>query len=325
MLRIKNPLVTVPFYENNFGFKLIHKYDFPQWKFSLYFLAILPEGFTPPTPGTADAEEYLWTMNGVCLELTHNYGSEEEDSFAVNNGNVEPHRGFGHIAVMTRDVYAASAELESAGVRFQKRPDEGRMKGLAFALDPDGYWIEIVSRHEESTVNNKFTFAQTMIRVKDPVKSLHFYRDVLGMTLIRETHMGVGTDWAFSLYFLAHMSVEEASALPPPDSPEAGDAIRHMFRPVLELTHNHGTENDVSFKYHNGNDTAEGQVQGFGHTGFLVDDLAVACNTMMEQGVVFKKKPEDGNMRELAFAYDPDGYWVEIIQRNGFRLTRGAV
>lgn len=31
------------------------------------------------------------------------------------------------------------------------------------------------------------------------------------------------------------------------------------------------------------------------------------------------------NFAELAFAYDPDGYWVEIIQRNGFRLTRGAV
>ena len=30
---------------------------------------------------------------------------------------------------MTRDVYATSAELELAGVRFQKRPDEGRMKG----------------------------------------------------------------------------------------------------------------------------------------------------------------------------------------------------
>lgn len=43
----------------------------------------------------------------------------------VNNGNVEPYRGFGHIAVMTRDVYAASAELEADGVKFQKRPDEG--------------------------------------------------------------------------------------------------------------------------------------------------------------------------------------------------------
>jgi lactoylglutathione lyase len=45
---------------------------------------------------------------------------------------------------MTPDVYAACAELEAAGVRFQKRPDEGRMKGIAFALDPDGYWIEVV-------------------------------------------------------------------------------------------------------------------------------------------------------------------------------------
>lgn len=97
-------------------------------------------------------------------------------------------------------------------------------------------------------------------------------------------------------------------------------------------------------RYHNGNDTDAGQIQGFGHTGFLVDDLIGACNSMIDQGVNFKKKPEDGNMRgnlsrlwaqmissvfiqndsEIAFAYDPDGYWVEIIQRNGFRVTRNA-
>jgi lactoylglutathione lyase len=38
---------------------------------------------------------------------------------------------------------------------------------------------------------------------------------------------------------------------------------------VLELTHNHGTESQVDFKYHNGNDEDQGQVRGFGHTGFL--------------------------------------------------------
>ncbi len=43
MLRIKDPKISVPFYEKNFGFKLIHSYDFPHWSFSLYFLAILPE------------------------------------------------------------------------------------------------------------------------------------------------------------------------------------------------------------------------------------------------------------------------------------------
>lgn len=39
------------------------------------------------------------------------------------------YRGFGHIAVMTKDVYAACDKLESNGVLFQKKPDEGRMKG----------------------------------------------------------------------------------------------------------------------------------------------------------------------------------------------------
>lgn len=122
MLRIKDPSVSVPFYEKNFGFTLIHKYDFPQWKFALYFLEILPKDqpYTL-TPGTPEAENYLWTMPGTCLELTHNYGSESDETFKVNNGNVEPFRGFGHIAVMTPDVYKASAELEAAGVRFQKR------------------------------------------------------------------------------------------------------------------------------------------------------------------------------------------------------------
>jgi hypothetical protein len=42
---------------------------------------------------------------------------------------------------------------------FQK-PDEGRMKGLAFVADPDGYWIEVISRLEESAVQNKYTLAQ---------------------------------------------------------------------------------------------------------------------------------------------------------------------
>lgn len=94
-----------------------YRYDFPQWTFSLYFLAILPEGeeFTL-TPGTPESEQYLWRFKGVTLELTHNHGSEADANFQVNNGNVEPHRGFGHIAVMTPDVYASCAELEADGV-----------------------------------------------------------------------------------------------------------------------------------------------------------------------------------------------------------------
>ncbi len=50
-------------------------------------------------------------------------------------------------------------------------------------------------------------------------------------------------------------------------------------------------------------------VRGFGHTGFLVDDLDAACADLGAQGVVFKKRPAEGTMRGLAFVYDPDNYW----------------
>ncbi len=122
------------------------------------------------------------------------------------------------------------------------------MKGLAFAKDPDGYWIEIISRNRESSISNEYTLAQTMFRVKDPVKSLHFYRDLLGMTLIRQRSFGEGTDWGFSLYFLAYLSDEEVAALPPPESEESGEVMRNMFGAVIELTHNHGTESNPDFK-----------------------------------------------------------------------------
>lgn len=302
MLRIKDPLVTVPFYESHFGFQMIHKYDFPQWKFSLYFMAILPEGVTAPAPNTQESEAFLWNLpKGIStLELTHNHGSENDASFAVNNGNEEPHRGFGHIAVMTPDVYAVSEELEAAGVKFRKRPDEGRMKGLAFCLCPDGYWIEIVKRGDSSPVKTKYSLAQTMIRVKDPKKSLHFYQNLLGMNLLRESHKS-----DFSLYFLSHAPI--------------GSSDKDTYEPVIELTHNHGTEDNDNFSYHNGNAEENGALRGFGHLGFLVDDLDKACEFLEKEGCIFKKKPKDGNMHNLAFVYDPDGYWVELIQR-GFAM-----
>lgn len=319
MLRIKDPVVTVPFYENNFGMKLIHKYDFPQWNFGLYFLGIPPEGTQLPEAGTKASEEYLWNIDYPVLEFTHNYGTEKDDSFKVNNGNVEPHRGFGHIAMMTHDVNAACDKLEAAGARFQKKPNEGRMKGLAFVLDPDGYWIEIISRSPESPVKLEYTLAQTMIRVKDASKSLNFYQNILGMDLVRQLDLGVGTDWGFSLYFLANLTDEQRQNQPDPKSEEAGEFIKMMFQPVIELTYNHGTEKLSDFKYHNGNDDDDGQGRGFGHTGFLVDNLEATCDWMESQGVRFKKKPSEGSMHNLAFVYDPDDYWVEIIQR-GFTV-----
>ena len=93
-------------------------------------------------------------------------------------------------------------------------------------VDPDGYWIEIIRRSEHAKIKNKYNFAQTMFRVKDPKKSLEFYRNALGMTLLAESHHA-----DFSLYFLAQASqnvlisnaIKEGN-LPDPTSLEIGRA-----------------------------------------------------------------------------------------------------
>lgn len=65
--------------------------------------------------------------------------------------------------------------------------DEGRMKGLAFAYDPSGYWVELVKRNEEAGFPEKFNLGQTMLRVKDAEKSVAFYAG-MGMTKARLLH-----------------------------------------------------------------------------------------------------------------------------------------
>jgi lactoylglutathione lyase len=77
------------------------------------------------------------------LELTHNHGTETLDKTPYHSGNSEP-RGFGHIAITVDDVEAACARFERLGVPFQKRLTDGKIKSIAFILDPDGYWIEVV-------------------------------------------------------------------------------------------------------------------------------------------------------------------------------------
>ena len=42
------------------------------------------------------------------------------------------------------DLDAATAWFDQNQVTFVKRPDQGKMKDVAFIKDPDGYWIEIV-------------------------------------------------------------------------------------------------------------------------------------------------------------------------------------
>lgn len=143
MLRVRDPKVSVAFYQDVLGMTLLDRYDFEGMQFSLYFMGYLAPGESIPSD---KGERAQWVFGRPALiELTHNWGSESDPAFAgYHNGNSDP-RGFGHIGISVPDVNAASARFESLGVEFVKRPDDGKMKGIAFIKDPDGYWIEILS------------------------------------------------------------------------------------------------------------------------------------------------------------------------------------
>ena len=141
MLRIKDPAVSLAFYTGVMGMRVLRKLDFPEMKFSLYFLHRETDGETAPED-VGERTSWTFAQRGI-LELTHNWGTETDPDFKYHDGNAQP-QGFGHICFSVPDLDAATAWFDQNQVTFVKRPDQGKMKDVAFIKDPDGYWIEIV-------------------------------------------------------------------------------------------------------------------------------------------------------------------------------------
>ncbi|HFC6388754.1 TPA: lactoylglutathione lyase [Neisseria bacilliformis] len=122
----------------------------------------------------------------------------------------------------------------------------------------------------------------TMLRVGNLEKSLDFYQNVLGMTLLRKKDYPEGR---FTLAFVGY-----------------GEESGHT---VIELTHNWDTA-----AYDLGN--------AYGHIAIEVDDACAACERVKAKGgkVVREAGPMKHGSTVIAFAEDPDGYKIEFIQKN---------
>ncbi|KAI6715183.1 lactoylglutathione lyase [Diplocarpon mali] len=291
---------VVKFYEF-LGMKMIRKIEQPEAKFDLYFLGY-------DSPKAVSHGNHFSDREGL-IELTHNYGTENDPEYKVSTGNSEPNKGFGHTCISVDHIQAACQRIEDAGYKFQKKLTDGRMRSIAFALDPDGYWVEIIGQNPvdktegvKTTDLGTYRMNHTMIRIKDHEKSLNFYKQVFGMTLLRTSE---NKDANFNLYFLGYPGEKAV----PTSSANGVNPIADR-EGLLELTWNYGTEKDAEFKYHNGNE----KPQGFGHICVSVDDLDAACKRFEELGVNWKKRLTDGRMKTVAFILDPDDYWIEVIQ-----------
>ena len=118
-------------------------------------------------------------------------------------------------------------------------------------------------------------YLHTMVRVTDLEASLRFYRDALGLALLRRTEVPQGR---YTLAFLAASGDEQAQ---------------------VELTFNWDPE-----AYTGG--------RNFGHLAYQVDDIYAACARLQQHGVQILRPPRDGRM---AFVRSPDQISIELLQK----------
>ncbi|KQM79689.1 lactoylglutathione lyase [Xylophilus sp. Leaf220] len=122
----------------------------------------------------------------------------------------------------------------------------------------------------------------TMLRVGDLQRSIDFYTQVMGMQLLRTTER---PEQKYSLAFVGYGT-----------NPEHAE---------IELTYNHGVDS-----YDLG--------KGYGHIALGVPDVAAACEKIKAAGGVVTREagPVKGGTTVIAFVRDPDGYQIELIERD---------
>ena len=130
--------------------------------------------------------------------------------------------------------------------------------------------------------NGRMRILHTMLRVGDLQRSIDFYTQVLGMQLLRRSE---NPEYKYSLAFLGF------------DGGNPGQA-------EIELTYNWGTT-----EYDMGN--------AYGHIAIGVPDAYAACDKIKAAGgnVTREAGPVKGGSTVIAFVTDPDGYKIELIQR----------
>ncbi len=120
MIRVGDLTLSIRFYTEALGMRLLRQKDFPGGRFTLAFV------------GYDDEDEVS------VIELTHNW-----DTSSYDLGD-----GFGHIAIGVEDIGGACARVREFGGRVVREP--GPMKHgstvIAFVEDPDGYKIEFIEK-----------------------------------------------------------------------------------------------------------------------------------------------------------------------------------
>jgi len=114
MVRVTDVDQSLDFYCNKLGLKEVRRAEYPQGRFTLFYLA---------APGDESAQ----------VELTYNWDPEVFGQA----------RNFGHLAFQVDDIYAICERMMEGGVTINRPPRDGKM---AFVRSPDNISIELLQK-----------------------------------------------------------------------------------------------------------------------------------------------------------------------------------
>lgn len=147
MLRVTDPAASVAFFQR-LGMRFLTQLDFPDFKFSLYFLGFTDAEVPPEDAPRAEKAAWLWRFKECTVELTHNWLEGGEDAEQYTNGNEKARRGFGHLGMVVEDVAGATERMESAGYTVVRPASPFKDVGtISFVSSPgESYWVELIQR-----------------------------------------------------------------------------------------------------------------------------------------------------------------------------------
>lgn len=138
------------------------------------------------------------------------------------------------------------------------------------------------------------SLSSTILRVRDGAASAQFYARYFGMMLVNVEKAADGE----TRHYLA--TIPDGQNSPIPTTAEAAAYVQEAPRTMLVLLQ---LGAGAPAKYHNGNSDP----RGYGHIGFIVDDVTGFCAKLEADGVAFQKRPQgayncNATCRSLAVA-----------------------
>jgi len=227
-LKTQNPAQAVAFYTTILGLTLQEKFENSTG--TVYILQF-PEG---------NAHLELWY--NPTNTTTESYQQDAQDNYWK-------------YSVFVEDIQQAHRFFKNKGISSNEPYQFGDIGYLMHTKDQESYQIEFIQKSFQqntptdasepkfSDTTGPLSLGLLTLRTKDPVKSIQFYEQFLGLKLLVRMYVERGS--GFTLYFLGRKDLTPPSA--DIDALENREWLYHQKEAFIELQYYWGSEHQADF------------------------------------------------------------------------------